>query len=83
MHNMLHNKLVKLFKTPNLYKLKNAHSAKKYVCEESLKNNIKHSKECYYCNGYGWIVWKSNKSNILDLSKQPNIILYTSCSKCQ
>jgi hypothetical protein len=92
---MLYNKLVKLLKAPNLYKLKNIHSAKKYtqhyVYEESLINNNKHSKihnctSCYYCNGTGWIVWKSNNSNtnnILDLNKQPNNILYTICSKCQ
>jgi hypothetical protein len=72
---MFNNKLVNLLKLkpPNLYKLKNIHIIKKNNCIE-----------CYYCNGKGWIIWKSNKSNnILDLSKQPNIILYTICSKCQ
>ena len=83
---MLTNKLVKAV---NLYKVKNIHCVKKYVFEESSKITIKHSNVincngCYYCNGSGWIVWKSNKSNILlDLGKQPNIILYTVCPKCQ
>ena len=84
---MLTNKLVKAV---NIYKVKNIHCVKKYVFEESSKITIKYTKAnhncngCYYCNGSGWIVWKSNKSNILlDLSKQPNIILYTVCPKCQ
>lgn len=80
---MLTNKLA------NLCKVRNMHNAKKYAYEESLKNNINHIKthncnRCYYCNGSGWIIWKSNNSNnILDLNKQPNIILYTACFKCQ
>ena len=80
----------KLVKAVNLYKVKNMHCVKKYAFEESSKitiNRIKthhNCRDCYYCNGSGWIVWKSNKSNnILDLSKQPNIILYTVCPKCQ
>lgn len=66
---------------------KNEH--KNYVCEESFKDTIKDNKihnsvGCCYCNGSGWIVWKSiNNNNLLDLSKQPNIILYTICFKCQ
>jgi hypothetical protein len=92
---MLYNKFVKFIKCPHLYKFKNIHSIKnyiqenQYVCAESFKDTIKDSKihnsvGCYYCNGSGWIVWKSNNNNnLLDLSKQPNIILYTICSKCQ
>jgi hypothetical protein len=83
LYNMLYNKLA------NLCKVRNMHSAKKYVYEESLKHAINRIKThncngCYYCNGTGWIIWKSNNSNnILDLNKQPNIILYTTCFKCQ
>ena len=76
---MLYNKLVK---APNLYKFKNMYTIKHSKIHHSkIHNNL----ECYYCNGSGWIAWKSNNNpnNILDLSKQPNIILYTVCPKCQ
>lgn len=88
---MLYNNLLKLV---NIYKFKNIYRVKKYsqenlfakyVCEET-SNHTKTYKylPCNYCNNTGWIAWKSNNNIILlDLNKQPTIVLYSICSKCQ
>ena len=74
---MLYNKL---------YKLKKICLVKKNI-QENLY--YKHTKihniiDCYYCNGLGWIAWKSsNNSMLLHLNPQPKIILYSICVKCQ
>lgn len=57
-----------------------------------FKEYFKHTKiqnciGCYYCNSLGWIAWKSKTNSsinkILNLIKQPTIILYSKCTKCQ
>jgi hypothetical protein len=97
---MLYYNLLKLQKSKYLY------SVKSYLPKNQCYNNV--SKEifnnynncsgCYYCNGSGWIAWKSNNNinsnnnnnnnninsnKLLELIKQPTTILYTSCPKCQ
>jgi hypothetical protein len=88
---MLYNNLLKLV---NIYKFKKIHKVEKcsqknlfakYICEET-SNTIKTHKyvACNYCNNTGWITWKSNNNiMLLDLNKQPTIVLYSICSKCQ
>ena len=84
---MLYYNLLKLQKSKYVY------SVKSYLPKNQCYNNV--SKEifnnynncsgCYYCNGSGWIAWKSNSNSnkLLELIKQPTTILYTSCPKCQ
>lgn len=89
---MMFNKLLKvecLYKLKNTYRIKKyfqENPSAKYVYEETdikAKASQNNHTSCYYCNGTGLIVWKSKNNMLLNFSKQPTIVLYSVCSKCQ